>query len=134
MLIQEPKRKQNQTIDLSTEWFTHKMIKLSFHICVQKRLIALTTTPKHIIFSTQIMCHLQYILIRKMNSGSENTIGLLMISCIHTNIPRWLSSLEQQHMHTPLIQSCKAFHFVSHEPNRHQDRINKPGGNGIHVT
>jgi len=36
------------------------MIKLSFHICVQKRLVTLSTTPKHIIFSPQIMCHLQY--------------------------------------------------------------------------
>lgn len=68
-----------------------------------------------------------------MNNGSENTIDLTT-TCIHMNVPPWFSSLEQQHMHTPLIQSCKAIHLVSHEPNKHKYPIDKPGGNGVHIT
>lgn len=59
------------------------MIKLSFHICVQKRLVTFSTTPKHIIFSSQIMCHLQYIFLSKMNNDSENTTDLVTTSVLY---------------------------------------------------
>lgn len=127
----------NQRTTPSIEWLTYQMIKLAFHICVQKRLITLTTAPENIIFSPQIVCHLQYILNREMNNSTKNIIELHATTSIvhmHTNIPQWLSSLEQQHMHTHLIQSCKAVHFVSHEPNWHKDPRDRPCDNCLYVT
>jgi len=50
-------------------------------------------------------------------NGSSNTMNL---ACTH-NLPPWLSSLVQQHMHRPLIQSCKEVHLLSNEPNMHKD-------------
>jgi hypothetical protein len=127
---QETNREHNQITESKTEWLTHQMIKLSFHICVQKRLVTLTTAPKYVIFSPQIMCYLQYIFIRKINNVMVvkiQSILLLLLYYIYTSVPPWPSSLEQQHMHTPLTRSCKAVHFVSHEPIRHKDCIDKQG-------
>lgn len=66
------KRQSNRTIKSKIKWLTHQMIKLSFHICVQKGLITLTAAPENIIFSPQIMCDLKHVRMRKMDNNSKN--------------------------------------------------------------